>query len=125
MRSDKRDATSIAEFVSSAFQYHILRTIENSFIHNGVNVKPIESKKFMDDNEIYPDVDLNEIGNSEQVKKILQRFEDCQISLNVKDITSDLGIPTFIASSVEWVNHDYGYLVEGHGTHPDSRIRIN
>ena len=78
----------------------------------------------MDDNEIYPDVDLNEIGNSEQVKKILQRFEDCQISLNVKDITSDLGIPTFIASSVEWVNHDYGYLVEGHGTHPDSRIAL-
>ena len=74
----ERDATSIAEFVSSAFQYHILRTIENSFIQNGVNVKPIESKKFMDDNEIYPDVDLNEIGNSEQVKKILQRFEDCQ-----------------------------------------------
>ena len=65
----ERDATSIAEFVSSAFQYHILRTIENSLIQIGVNVKPIESKKFMDDNEIYPDVDLNEIGNSEQVKK--------------------------------------------------------
>lgn len=120
----ERDATSIAEFVSSAFQYHILRTIENSFIQNGLKIKPIESKKFIDDNEIYPDVDLNEIGNSEQVNKIFKRFEDCQVSLNVKDITSDLGIPTFIASSVEWINHDYGYLVEGHGTHPDSRIAL-
>jgi ribosomal protein S12 methylthiotransferase accessory factor len=78
----------------------------------------------MDDNEIYPDVDLNEIGDSEQVKKIFKRFENCQISFSVKDITPDLGIPTFIASSVEWINHDYGYLVEGHGTHPDSRIAL-
>jgi thioglycine synthase len=120
----ERDATSIAEFVSSAFQYHILRTIENSLVQTGVKVKPIESKKFMDDNEIYPDVDLNEIGDSEQVKKIFKRFENCQISFSVKDITPDLGIPTFIASSVEWINHDYGYLVEGHGTHPDSRIAL-
>lgn len=35
-----------------------------------------------------------------------------------------MGIPTFIASSAEWVNHEYGYLVEGHGTHPDARIAL-
>ena len=64
------------------------------------------------------------ILNSEAGKKLLKRFENCQIPLIVKDITSDIGIPTFIASSVEWVNHDYGYLVEGHGTHPDSRIAL-
>ena len=119
----ERDSISISEFVSSAFQFHILKTIENSFIRNGVLVKHIESKKFIDDNGIYPDVDLNDI-DSEPAKKLLKRFENCQISLNVKDITSDLGIPTFIASSVEWINHDYGYLVEGHGTHPDSRIAL-
>ncbi|HZT35716.1 MAG TPA: YcaO-like family protein, partial [Nitrososphaera sp.] len=28
------------------------------------------------------------------------------------------------ASSVEWVGHDYGYLAEGHGTHPDARIAL-
>ena len=39
-------------------------------------------------------------------------------------ITSDIGIPTFNASSVEWVTHDYGYLAEGHGTHPDARIAL-
>jgi ribosomal protein S12 methylthiotransferase accessory factor len=42
----------------------------------------------------------------------------------VKDITSDIGIPTFNASSVEWISHDYGYLAEGHGTHPDARIAL-
>jgi thioglycine synthase len=119
----ERDSTSISEFVSSAFQYHILRTIENSFIQNGIKLNTIESKKFIDDNGIYPDVDLNNI-DSEQIKYLLKRFENCQININIKNITSDLGIPTFIASSVEWINHDYGYLVEGHGAHPDSRIAL-
>ncbi len=119
----ERDSISISEFVSSAFQYHILKTIENTLFQNGIKIKTIESKKFIDDNEIYPDVELDDI-DSEPINKLLKRFESCQISLNVKDITSDLGIPTFIASSVEWINHDYGYLVEGHGTHPDSRIAL-
>jgi thioglycine synthase len=119
----ERDSTSISEFVSSAFQYHILRTIENSFIQNGIKLNTIESKKFIDDNGIYPDVDLTNI-DSEQIKYLLKRFENCQITINIKNITSDLGIPTFIASSVEWINHDYGYLVEGHGAHPDSRIAL-
>ena len=119
----ERDSISISELVSSAFQYNILKTIENTLFQNGIKIKTIESKKFIDDNEIYPDVDLDDI-DSEPINKLLKRFESCQISLNVKDITSDLGIPTFIASSVEWINHDYGYLVEGHGTHPDSRIAL-
>ncbi|HYP43535.1 MAG TPA: YcaO-like family protein, partial [Candidatus Nitrosocosmicus sp.] len=121
----ERDAVSIAEFVSSAFQFHILRTIENELIRNGVKLKPIESRKFVDDNEIYPDVDLKDIGGeNEPTGRLLEKFKNCQISIKVKDVTSDLEIPTFIASSVEWINHDYGYLVEGHGTHPDSRIAM-
>ncbi len=119
----ERDSTSISEFVSSAFQYHILRTIENSLFQNGIKLKAIESKKFIDDNGIYPDVDFKNI-DSDHIKYLLKRFERCQITLNIKNITSDLDIPTFIASSVEWINHDYGYLVEGHGAHPDSRIAV-
>src|SRR5918999_74147 len=34
------------------------------------------------------------------------------------------GIPSFNASSIEWITHDYGYLAEGHGTHPDKRIAV-
>lgn len=119
----ERDSTSIAELVTSAFQFHILKTMENSFIQNGVKVKTIESKKFIDDNGIFPDVDLIDLTN-EHIKDLLNRFNECQIGLNIKNITSNFEIPTFVASSVEWVNHDYGYLVEGHGTHPDSRIAL-
>ena len=119
----ERDSTSISEFVSSAFQFHILRTIENSFIQYGINLNNIDSRKFIDDNTIFSDVIMSDIANR-YCQNLLKRFETCQIPLIVKDITSDLGIPTFIASSVEWINHDYGYLVEGQGTHPDSRIAL-
>jgi ribosomal protein S12 methylthiotransferase accessory factor len=42
----------------------------------------------------------------------------------IKDITSDISIPTFVASSIEWISSNYGYLAEGHGTHPDARIAM-
>ncbi len=119
----ERDAVSIAEFSSSAFQYHILKTIENDILKKGIRTKSLDSKNFIDDNTIYSDIDLNGLDYS-PVERIVRQFKKCQISLTVKDITTEIGIPTFIASSVEWVNHDYGYLVEGHGTHPDSRIAL-
>jgi len=119
----ERDAVSIADFASSAFQYHVLKSVENTVLRSGRRIKQLEAKKFTDDSSIYPDINLEKI-NYLPVKKIVNRFKHCNISLIVKDITTDLGIPTFIASSAEWVNHDYGYLVEGHGTHPDARIAI-
>ena len=119
----ERDAVSIAEFSSSAFQYHLLKTIENEFLRKGVSIRSIDSKNFIDDNTIYSDIDLSGLDYP-PVERIVREFKKCQISLTVKDITTEIGIPTFIASSVEWVNHDYGYLVEGHGTHPDSRIAL-
>lgn len=119
----ERDAISIADFASSAFQYHVLKSIENVIIKSGSKLSALDAKKFTDDSSIYPDIDLEKIDYM-PVKKIVDRFRHCDISLLVKDITTELGIPTFIASSAEWVNHDYGYLVEGHGTHPDARIAI-
>lgn len=119
----ERDAVSIAEYSSSAFPYHILKTIENEFLKKGVKLKQIDSKNFTDDSAIYPEIDLNEL-NYAPAKKIVKQFRKNNISLFVKDITTEIGISTFIASSVEWVNHEYGYLVEGHGTHPDSRIAL-
>lgn len=119
----ERDAVSIAEFSSSAFQYHILKTIENDILKKGIRTKSLDSKNFIDDNSIYSDIDLNGLDYP-PVERIVRQFKKCQISLTVKDITTEIGISTFIASSVEWVNHDYGYLVEGHGTHPDSRIAL-
>ena len=55
---------------------------------------------------------------------MVTKFNNSNIPLIVKDITSPIGIPTFNASSIEWITENYGYLAEGHGTHPDARIAL-
>jgi len=119
----ERDAMSLAELRASAIPFHILRTILHSLNAAGIRVPLIPAEKFVDDPGVFPDVDISGI-EFETVSKLVDRFERAGISLTVKDITSDTGIPTFNASSVEWVTHDYGYLAEGHGTHPDARIAL-
>ena len=119
----ERDAMSLAELRASAIPFHILRMILHSLNAAGIRVPQIPAEKFVDDPGVFPDVDISGI-EFEPVSKLADRFECAGISLTVKDITSDTGIPTFNASSVEWVSHDYGYLAEGHGTHPDARIAL-
>ena len=73
-----------------------------------------------------PDVDISEIAKEyEPIKFLVKKFIDDDISLLIKNITQkDIGIPTFVASSIEWITNDYGYFAKGYGTHPDSRIAL-
>jgi ribosomal protein S12 methylthiotransferase accessory factor len=119
----ERDAMSIAALRASAIPFHILRSLTNSLSSKGFEVRPLPSDKFVDDPSVFPDVDISDV-DFQPVRKLVEKFEKSSISLTIKDITSDIGIPTFNASSVEWVSHDYGYLAEGHGTHPDARIAL-
>jgi thioglycine synthase len=119
----ERDAMSLADLRASAIPFHILRTVVQSLNAAAFSVPPILADRYVDDPSIFPDVDISEIDFG-PVKKLVKKFKQAGISLMVKDITSDIGIPTFNASSVEWISHDYGYLAEGHGTHPDARIAL-
>jgi ribosomal protein S12 methylthiotransferase accessory factor len=83
----------------------------------------MQADAFVDDPGIFPEVDISDV-DFEPVQRLAARFQKAGIPLMIKDITSDIGIPTFNASSIEWVTHDYGYLAEGHGTHPDARIAL-
>jgi ribosomal protein S12 methylthiotransferase accessory factor len=119
----ERDAMSLAELRASAIPFHILRTVHHSLNSAGMRLPPIQADRFVDDPGVFPDVDVSGL-DFEPVRNLVNRFNRAGISLTIKDITSDIGIPTFNASSVEWVTHDYGYLAEGHGTHPDARIAL-
>lgn len=119
----ERDAMSIAELRASAIPFHILRSIVHSLNSSGIAVRPIPAAAFSDDPAVFPDVDISDV-DFEPVKNLVAKFARAGIPLIVKDITSDIGIPTFNASSIEWISHDYGYLAEGHGTHPDARIAL-
>src|ERR1051325_211259 len=119
----ERDAMSLAELRASAIPFHFLKHIMNSLKAKGYPISAISADTFKDDPGIFPDVDISEI-EFEPAKDMANKFSNAGIPLIVKDITSTVGIPTFNASSIEWVTHDYGYLAEGHGAHPDSRIAL-
>jgi thioglycine synthase len=119
----ERDAISLAQLKASVVHFHVLKTIENYLTSNGFQVSTISSKEYVDDNSIFPDVDISSI-DSNPVLKLVEKFQKNEIPLIIKNVTSDIGIPTFNAASIEWVTHDYGYLAEGHGTHPDARIAL-
>jgi thioglycine synthase len=119
----ERDATSLAELRASAIPFNFIKYIADSLRANGYSLPRINNDNFKDDPSLFPDVDISEI-EFEPAKSIVEKFMKAGISLIIKDITSDIGIPTFNASSVEWITHNYGYLAEGHGTHPDKRIAL-
>jgi ribosomal protein S12 methylthiotransferase accessory factor len=119
----ERDAVSLAQLRASGIPFHYIHSIRNALLSQGYPVTPIPLDLFKDDASIFSDVDIFDI-DFEPIKMMVRKFEKAGIPLIIKDITSDIGIPTFNASSVEWLTHDYGYLVEGHGTHPDSRIAL-
>jgi thioglycine synthase len=119
----ERDATSLAELNASALPYNFLRTMTKYLSDNGLQIDPVDGTQFVDDDSKYPDVDISNI-DFKPISNLVRKFNDAKIPLIIKDITSPIGVPTFNASSIEWITEDYGYLAEGHGTHPDARIAL-
>jgi thioglycine synthase len=126
----ERDAVSIADLCASSIPFNILEKIIDSLKVDekskySISRIPI-GDKFVDDPSIFSDVDISEIAKEfEPIKGLIRRFTDASIPLLIKDITQkDIGIPTFVASSIDWITHDYGYFAKGYGAHPDARIAL-
>jgi thioglycine synthase len=126
----ERDAVSIADLCASSIPYNILERIMDSLTRGDKDrytyTRVLVENKFVDDPSIFPDVDIAEVAQQfEPIKYLVKRFTHAGIPLLVKDITQkDIGIPTFLASSVEWITNDYGYFAKGYGSHPDARIAL-
>jgi thioglycine synthase len=119
----ERDAISLAQLRASAIPFHLLYSINNKLQIKGYKVNSFSKEQFKDDNSIYPDV-LISVEDYSPITQLIKKFKKFNIDLIIKDITTDITIPTFNVASVEWISHDYGYLAEGHGTHPDKRIAL-
>jgi len=125
----ERDALSIADLCASSIPYNILENITDLFKkeeNSGYPICQIPAEKFIDDSSIFPDVDISEITKEfKLINNLGKRFTYAGIPLLIKNITQqDIGIPTFVASSIEWITHNYGYFATGSGTHPDARIAL-
>lgn len=125
----ERDATSIADLCASSISYNILERIANSLRQPNNGGYPIRripaAERFVDDATIFPIVDISNFPKDDPVHHLIERFTNAGMSLLIKDITQkDIRIPTFVASCVEWVTHDYGYFAKGYGTHVDSKTAL-
>ena len=124
----ERDAVSIADLCASSIPYTILQQITKSLrkMNDGISkVAEISDAKFVDDASLFPDVNISEVSRVEPLRFLVERFAEAGISLSIKHITQkDIGIPTFVASSIEWITSDYGYFALGYGTHPDTRVAL-
>jgi thioglycine synthase len=123
----ERDAVSIADLSSSSIPYSIIENIINSLRKSSIyySIRSPAQDKFVDDS-IFADVDISQIEDEfEPLKFLIKKFTDANIPLLIKDITQqDIGIPTFVVSSIEWLTNDYGYFAKGFGAHPDARIAL-
>jgi thioglycine synthase len=126
----ERDAVSIADLCTSCIPYNILEKILDSIIKDGscgfTSPGIHLEDRFVDDSSIFPVVEISEVAKEfEPIRFLVRKFANAGIPFLVKDITQkDLGIPTFVASSIEWITNDYGYFAKGFGTHPDARIAL-
>jgi len=113
----ERDAVSIADLCSSAIPYTILKDS---------NQLKISKDEFIDDPSIFREVDISEeLDEYPPLKFLIDRFNQVGLPLVIKDITQkDIGIPTFVASSIESITSDYGYYAKGYGTHLNSKIAL-
>ncbi len=68
-------------------------------------------------------IDLNTIENT-LVQQLLEKFQRAGIQVTVKEITSDLGVPSFVASADEPATEDPVLLCYGMGTHFDPNIAV-
>jgi thioglycine synthase len=119
----ERDASSLAELRSSAFPFHLIKILTNKFKESGYAINEIASDAMVDEPNLFPMLDL-EGDIFQPARNLVDKFKAANISLIIKEITSDVGISTFNAASVEWLTQNYGYLAEGTGTHPDARIAL-
>ena len=69
-----------------------------------------------------PQVDLSQFDNS-YVRDLQAQFAEAGRRLWVLDVTSDLGVPTFVAIS-HWVNDSQENIEFGSGAHFDARIAL-
>ena len=123
----ERDAVSIADLCASSIPYTILANLRGltEKSRHSCNTVSLESK-FIDDSSMFQEVDLSEIIREiDPVARLVKRFTNARIPLMVKEITrKEISIPTFVASSIEWMSYDYGYCARGYGAHPDAKVAL-
>ncbi len=75
-----------------------------------------------DDLELYPSIDFD--GAGQPLEELIEQFRRAGLRPVVRDITSDLGIPSVLACAAEDLVPGFPQAHLGLGTHPDARLAV-
>jgi len=81
-----------------------------------------QEQPFSDDGDRYPIIEPSTLDGAP--RDVYAKFARAGLAPTLRDITSDLGVPTFLASVREQVSTDLPRAHIGLGTHPDSRVAV-
>jgi YcaO-like protein with predicted kinase domain len=62
--------------------------------------------------------------NGGEIGALLEKFRAAEVSILIRDITSDIGVPTFAAVSDDLLLHDPTLLTIGMGTHTNAGVAV-
>lgn len=72
--------------------------------------------------DLFPDIDT--ISLPPAARQLIDRFERAGVTIIVRDITSDIAIPTFLAVSTEMTSDGNAFMCGGTGAHPHAPVAV-
>ena len=74
------------------------------------------------DGELFPIIEPDTLPDLPS--RLARKFAAAGIRVVIRDITSDLGVPTFVAAGWEAPGTGFGHFHSGVGAHPDARVAL-
>jgi len=93
-----------------------------SAVRAGVACDPQDIQEATPAGQLFPIIDTETLPGVPL--RLARRFEAAGIRLVIRDITSDLGVPTFVAAGWETPAAGDVHFHSGFGTHPDARVAM-
>jgi ribosomal protein S12 methylthiotransferase accessory factor len=91
-------------------------------VRNGAPCEPAAIRETTPEGQLFPIIDLNSLP--EPAFDLAERFKAAGIRLVIREITSDLGIPTFVAAAWDTPATGPVHFHSGFGAHPDARVAV-
>ncbi|MFE2940117.1 YcaO-like family protein [Streptomyces sp. NPDC059255] len=109
----ERDSMTNAELVSN----QLCQILEKGLL---VDPQPAQLTRWL--KEMHPHLDLDSLPQLAQ--QLVQKFRDAGLHIRIVHITSDLGIPSFLAAVAEEFGPTMSKGHGGFGTHPDAEVAL-
>jgi ribosomal protein S12 methylthiotransferase accessory factor len=91
-------------------------------VRAGIGCRVSDIQDAAPDGRLFPIIDTRTLPGV--ARRLAERFDGAGVRLVIRDITSDLGVPTFVAAGWETPGLGRIHFHHGLGTHPDARVAV-